>query len=295
MQVGHDCDLWTNLEVGDLKARELEHGQPGGRAVEQVERRHADVAGELDAAPGGTREMGDQRRRRALALRAGDADHAGAAPLGQPQRGGGRDGDAPGAKLAQLGRGGSDTPGERTTTSHAASEATTSPTDGEPAPAGRRGPGRRGASLVEGDDGDPRRRHPPIELLGERADLATGAPDADASRPQAPRIARTDGISELRARACSSLSARTASATAFAGRMPRQDLGDESLDHTVPRQRGSPASRRIAARLSSLLADALERLVGRPSPVSSAKPVVLILVVEQVTRRTPRAGAARLA
>ena len=62
----------------ELVRGELEHVHRRRRTVEQVERGLAEVAADAHLEPGGLRERADQRGHRALAVRAGDADHAAA-------------------------------------------------------------------------------------------------------------------------------------------------------------------------------------------------------------------------
>ena len=62
----------------ELVGRELEHVHRGRRAFQQVERRHAEVAADPHFDARGLRELADQRRHRALAVGAGDADDAAA-------------------------------------------------------------------------------------------------------------------------------------------------------------------------------------------------------------------------
>ena len=62
----------------ELVRGELEHVHRRRRALEQVERGLAEVAADAHLEPGGLRKRADQRRDRALAVRAGDADHAAA-------------------------------------------------------------------------------------------------------------------------------------------------------------------------------------------------------------------------
>ncbi len=100
--VRHQRDLRADLEVGDLEARQLHDGGPIEVAVEQIEGGHADVARERGIATGGPQQMAGERRRGALALRAGHPDHALAAALRQPQCGRRRDRDARCGEREQL-------------------------------------------------------------------------------------------------------------------------------------------------------------------------------------------------
>ncbi len=72
VEVGDHGDLGSLLQVGDLVAGELEHHRVGGVGVEQVEGRCTDVAGEMGSRSCRPREVGAERRRRALPLRPRD-------------------------------------------------------------------------------------------------------------------------------------------------------------------------------------------------------------------------------
>ena len=59
----------------ELKARQLDDEDTPGRAVDAGDERRADIAADLDLAPGGAEQRAGERRRGALAVRARDRDH----------------------------------------------------------------------------------------------------------------------------------------------------------------------------------------------------------------------------
>ncbi len=244
------------------------------------------------ARPGRAREVTRERRRRALALRAGDAEDTAAAALGQPQRGGGRDRQSRRSRsAAQLGAMDRDAgrahhdvaPAERGQRPRRRRRCATS---GAPS---SDGDARGRGLLVEGRHGDARARQPPASLRGERGDLAAGAPDADRARLQAPRTARRSS-SRPGGTSCSSLSASTAAGSP-SGSGCAGSTSFASLRTTAcSRQRGSSGQQPHRGEALLLLADALERLV--PAARREQREALVLATRRRAgRRRRPRAGA----
>ncbi len=279
-------------QVGDLVARELDDDELVRSASSRSSAGRADVARQLDGHARPLGRGGGERRGRALALRAGDADHAPARALGEPERRSRVVTGSPAARSAvQLGA--VDRDAGRAHDDVAAGQR-----------GDRAGGRRRRVASARRAPRDIRSRS--LESNATTAIRAAGRPPASCARERArsrgrrpTRRSRAPSSSEKRTDVVHQLrSARRARRSARAPRPGspscrrwlRQHLGGEPPHDGWSRQRGSAASRRIAARLSCSSPTHSNGLCP-PVAVSSANPSNWRLVVEQVAAEDLARGA----